>query len=59
MAAIYVPGIQGALPMEPLLSNAQIGGVVLNNTHTIIEGRTSSYRSSNMLMTDNITIPST
>ncbi|CAM0882625.1 unnamed protein product [Alopecurus aequalis] len=30
--------IQGALPMEPLLSNAQIGDVVLNNTHTIIAG---------------------
>ena len=28
LAAIYVAGIQGALAMEPLLSNAQIGDVV-------------------------------
>ncbi|XP_047054647.1 bifunctional riboflavin kinase/FMN phosphatase-like [Lolium rigidum] len=30
--------ILGALPVEPLLSNAQIGDVVLSNTHTIIAG---------------------
>ncbi|XP_044977095.1 bifunctional riboflavin kinase/FMN phosphatase-like isoform X2 [Hordeum vulgare subsp. vulgare] len=30
--------IQCALSMEPLLSNAQIGDVVLNNTHTIRAG---------------------
>ncbi|KAM0875823.1 hypothetical protein ACQ4PT_036546 [Festuca glaucescens] len=30
--------ILGALPMEPLLSNAQIGDVVLSNIHTIIAG---------------------
>ncbi|KAM0871236.1 hypothetical protein ACQ4PT_039526 [Festuca glaucescens] len=30
--------ILGALPVEPLLSNAQIGDVVLSNIHTIIAG---------------------
>ncbi|XP_024314863.1 bifunctional riboflavin kinase/FMN phosphatase isoform X2 [Brachypodium distachyon] len=30
--------IQGALPMEPLLSNAQIGDAMLNNTHMIVAG---------------------
>uniref|UniRef100_A0ACD5VUQ1 Uncharacterized protein n=1 Tax=Avena sativa TaxID=4498 RepID=A0ACD5VUQ1_AVESA len=31
--------IHGVLPMEPLLSNAQIGDVVRNNTGTIIAGK--------------------
>lgn len=43
LVAIYVAGIQGALAMEPLLSNAQIGDAVQNNTHTLIAGRTPSY----------------
>jgi hypothetical protein len=48
LAAVHVAGIQGALPMEPLLCNAQIGDVVLNNTHRIIAGQTPSYRSCDM-----------
>jgi riboflavin kinase len=34
----FIVGIQGVLPIDPLISTAQIGDRILNNLHRVVSG---------------------
>jgi hypothetical protein len=47
MWGIHILGIQGALPIEQLFLNAQIGHAISKSLHMVIAGQTPYYHSSN------------
>jgi len=38
----FIVGIQGVLPIDPLISTGQIGDRILNNLHRVVSGLTLS-----------------